>query len=132
MKTFEYTIKDARGIHARPAGLPVKEIKKYESAAMTDRVDSTSLQRRGVRQSVPKLYKSYFRSIPRQKPTVDLALEWKDEECPDPFRYNVYLTTPTDSDYWRYQAEALFQNDEKSGDAATLLSSRPTVLLAFS
>lgn len=34
MKTFEYTIKDALGIHARPAGLLVKEIKKYESTVM--------------------------------------------------------------------------------------------------
>ena len=28
MKTFEYTIKDELGIHARPAGLLVKEAKK--------------------------------------------------------------------------------------------------------
>ena len=31
MKTFEYTIKDERGIHARQAGLLVKEAKKFES-----------------------------------------------------------------------------------------------------
>ena len=31
MKTFEYTIKDELGSHARPAGLLVKEAKKYES-----------------------------------------------------------------------------------------------------
>ena len=31
MKTFEYVIKDEVGIHARPAGLLVKEAKKYES-----------------------------------------------------------------------------------------------------
>ena len=31
MKTFEYTIKDELGIHARPAGLLVKEAKKFES-----------------------------------------------------------------------------------------------------
>ena len=31
MKTFEYTIKDELGTHARPAGLLVKEAKKYES-----------------------------------------------------------------------------------------------------
>mgnify|MGYP004546362777 FL=1 len=31
MKTFEYTIKDELGIHARPAELLVKEAKKYES-----------------------------------------------------------------------------------------------------
>ena len=31
MKTFDYTIKDELGIHARPAGLLVKEAKTYES-----------------------------------------------------------------------------------------------------
>ncbi len=31
MKTFEYTIQDPIGIHARPAGLLVKEVKKYTS-----------------------------------------------------------------------------------------------------
>ena len=31
MKTFEYTIKDELGINARPAGLLVKEAKKYEA-----------------------------------------------------------------------------------------------------
>ena len=32
MKSFEYTITDPVGIHARPAGVLVKEIKKYASA----------------------------------------------------------------------------------------------------
>ena len=31
MKTFNYTITDPVGIHARPAGILVKEIKKYSS-----------------------------------------------------------------------------------------------------
>ena len=31
MKTFDYTIKDELGIHARPAGLLVKEVKKYDT-----------------------------------------------------------------------------------------------------
>ena len=31
MKSFEYTITDPVGIHARPAGILVKEIKKYTS-----------------------------------------------------------------------------------------------------
>ena len=31
MKTFEYVIKDEVGIHARPAGVLVKEAKKHES-----------------------------------------------------------------------------------------------------
>lgn len=31
MKSFEYVIKDEVGIHARPAGILLKEAKKYES-----------------------------------------------------------------------------------------------------
>lgn len=31
MKTFEYVIRDELGIHARPAGALVKEVKKFES-----------------------------------------------------------------------------------------------------
>ncbi|GHU51005.1 PTS galactitol transporter subunit IIC [Clostridia bacterium] len=31
MKTFDYTITDEIGIHARPAGLLVKEAKKFKS-----------------------------------------------------------------------------------------------------
>lgn len=31
MKNFSYVIKDEVGIHARPAGMLVKEAKKYES-----------------------------------------------------------------------------------------------------
>ena len=36
MKTFEYTIKDELGIHARPAGLLVKEAAKFKSAITLD------------------------------------------------------------------------------------------------
>ena len=31
MKTFQYAVTDALGIHARPAGMLVKEAKKFES-----------------------------------------------------------------------------------------------------
>lgn len=31
MKTFTYTVQDELGIHARPAGLLVKEAKKFQS-----------------------------------------------------------------------------------------------------
>ena len=32
MKEFSYVIKDEIGLHARPAGLLVKEVKRFESA----------------------------------------------------------------------------------------------------
>lgn len=35
MKTFGYVITDPVGIHARPAGLLVKEIKKYAGSTVT-------------------------------------------------------------------------------------------------
>lgn len=34
MQKFSYTIKDEVGIHARPAGMLVKEAKKYQSKIM--------------------------------------------------------------------------------------------------
>ena len=34
MKTFEYTITDELGIHARPAGMLVKEASKFASKIM--------------------------------------------------------------------------------------------------
>ncbi len=47
MKNFEYVIKDELGIHARPAGMLVKEAKKYESKIMISKdgkaVEATKL-----------------------------------------------------------------------------------------
>ena len=37
MQRFTYTITDAEGIHARPAGLLVKEVKKYQSTVTIDK-----------------------------------------------------------------------------------------------
>lgn len=80
------------------------------SAAMTDRVDAASLQRRGVRLSVPTLYKSNFKDIKRRNPTINLSLEWNDGDTAHDFQYDVHLTTPTDTDYWKYHSEAFFQD----------------------
>lgn len=47
MKTFDYVVKDALGIHARPAGLLVKEVKNYKSKVLIKKdeteVDATRL-----------------------------------------------------------------------------------------
>ena len=37
MKELTYTVKDALGIHVRPAGALVKEIQKYESEVMIEK-----------------------------------------------------------------------------------------------
>jgi len=47
MKEFEYTITDELGIHARPAGILVKEVKKYESA-ITVSVNGKSTNAKGI------------------------------------------------------------------------------------
>lgn len=84
------------------------------SAAMTDRVNDISLQRKGVRLSAPSMYKSRFKSIDRTKLTVALSIEWEGDAS-QIFRYDVHLTTPKDkeSDYWKYHSESFFINGEK-------------------
>ncbi len=39
MKSFEYVVTDELGIHARPAGLLVKEAKNFKSAIMLKKED---------------------------------------------------------------------------------------------
>ena len=46
MKEFQYTVKDACGIHARPAGLLVKTVKGFASTATLEK-DGKSM---GVKQ----------------------------------------------------------------------------------
>ena len=83
------------------------------SAAMTDRVNDISLQRKGVRLSAPSMYKSRFKSIGRANLAVSLSIEW--EDTAQTFKYDVHLTTPNDkdSDYWKYHSEAFFINGKK-------------------
>ncbi len=94
------------------------------SAAMTDRVDSASLQRRGIRLSVPSLYKSNFKKSPKQQPAISLSLEWENADGGDIFQYDVQLT-PAGGDYWKYLAETLKVNDETKWER-TNISPRPT------
>lgn len=80
------------------------------SAAMTDRVNNNSLQRKGVRLSTSSLYKSQFSSIERSMPTVDFAMNW--ERSQNQYDYSVHLTTPTDNDTWKYHSESVSKNGE--------------------
>lgn len=41
MKEFNYTITDPQGVHARPAGVLVKEAAKYQSAITIDKDGKT-------------------------------------------------------------------------------------------
>lgn len=42
MKSFTYTIRDAVGIHARPAGLLAKKAKEFESAVTIEKGDKSA------------------------------------------------------------------------------------------
>lgn len=42
MQKFEYVIKDEVGIHARPAGMLVKEAKKYQSRIVLEKEGKTA------------------------------------------------------------------------------------------
>ena len=78
------------------------------SAAMTDRVNNNSLQRKGVRLSTSALYKSRFLDISRESPTVDFSFDWTSGN--HNYQYNAHLNVPTDDDSWRYHAESVLKD----------------------
>ena len=80
------------------------------SAAMTDRVDNTSLDRKGIRLSTPNLYKSSFRGD-RKTPTIGFQIHWTDSN--GTIAYDLNLNNPKDDSAWRYHSEALYRNDIK-------------------
>lgn len=72
MKTFDYTIKDAMGIHARPAGLLVKEAGKYES--------KISLTKDGKTVDAARLMAVMSLGV-KQGQTVTVSVEGSDEDA---------------------------------------------------
>ena len=73
MKTFTYTITDPVGIHARPAGLLVKEIKSHAGSAVTITKGEKSV-------NALKLMALMQMGI-KQGDTVSVAVEGGDEEA---------------------------------------------------
>ena len=71
MKSFEYTITDPVGIHARPAGLLVKEVKKYTSTVTVTKGDKSV--------NALKLMALMGMGI-KQGDTVSVNIEGADEE----------------------------------------------------
>lgn len=71
MKKFEYTIKDELGIHARPAGVLVKEVKKYGS--------KITLSAKGKTTDAGKLMMLMGMGI-KQGDTVTVSAEGEDED----------------------------------------------------
>ena len=71
MKNFEYTIKDELGIHARPAGMLVKEAKKYQS--------KITITKEGKAAEASKLMAVMSLGV-KCGQTVQIAVEGPDEE----------------------------------------------------
>ena len=73
MKEFTYTITDPVGIHARPAGLLVKEIKKFAGSTVTVTKGEKSV-------NALKLMALMGMGI-KQNDTVKVSVEGGDEEA---------------------------------------------------
>ena len=71
MKTFDYTIKDELGIHARPAGLLVKEAKKFES--------NISVFKGARKGNLKKIFTVMALGV-KQGETIKVQVEGADEE----------------------------------------------------
>ena len=83
MKTFEYTIKDELGIHARPAGLLVKEAKKFESEC--------TITKDGKTKKLTQLMMLMSLGV-KQGDTTEIGMssrELKDEEAKEFFENNL-------------------------------------------
>ena len=70
MKEFTYVIKEELGLHARPAGLLVKEAKKFQSA--------TTLAAKGKTAAAVKLIAIMSMGV-KQGDTVTIKVEGDDE-----------------------------------------------------
>ncbi|MGN0131576.1 MAG: HPr family phosphocarrier protein [Lachnospiraceae bacterium] len=75
MKTFDYTIKDSVGIHARPAGLIVNKAKEF---------DSTFMMKKGDRSADLKKLMSLMSLGVRSGETVTITVEGSDEDVAAP------------------------------------------------
>ena len=73
MKKFEYTVKEANGIHARPAGLLVKAAKELDSTITLENVA-------GKAAAATKLMAVMGLGI-KQGETVTVTVEGSDEEA---------------------------------------------------
>ena len=72
MKNFSYTVKDELGIHARPAGMLVKEAKKYSSKIV--------LSKDGKRAEAGKLMAVMSLGV-KCGQTVEVEVTGEDEEA---------------------------------------------------
>ena len=71
MKQFQYTISDPVGIHARPAGLLVKEAKKFQS--------EITIEKEGKAVNAPRLMALMGLGV-KKDDTVTVTVSGDDEE----------------------------------------------------
>lgn len=72
MKTFTYTVKDELRIHARPAGMLVKEVKNFQSKVM--------LEKEGKTVDASRLMAVMSMGV-KQGQTVTITVEGEDEDA---------------------------------------------------
>lgn len=72
MKEFQYTIQDKLGLHARPAGLVVKEANQYTSEIIIRKGEKST--------SATQLMRLMAMSI-KKGDTITVSAEGKDEEA---------------------------------------------------
>ena len=72
MKSFSYTVKDELGIHARPAGMLVKEVKNFKS--------KVTLEKDGKVIDAARLMAVMSMGVKKDQ-TVTITVEGTDEEA---------------------------------------------------
>ncbi len=72
MKSFSYTVKDELGLHARPAGLLVKEVKNFQS--------KVTLERDGKSVDASRLMAVMGMGVKKDQ-TVTVTVEGNDEDA---------------------------------------------------
>ena len=72
MKSFSYTVKDELGIHARPAGMLVKEVKNFQS--------KVTLERDGKSVDASRLMAVMGMGVKKDQ-TVTVTVEGDDEDA---------------------------------------------------
>ena len=72
MKSFSYTVKDELGIHARPAGMLVKEVKNFQS--------KVTLEKDGKSVDASRLMAVMGMGVKKNQ-TVTVTVEGNDEDA---------------------------------------------------
>ena len=81
MKSFSYTVKDELGIHARPAGMLVKEVKNFKSVKEVKNFKSkVTLEKDGKVIDATRLMAVMSMGVKKDQ-TVTITVEGADEDA---------------------------------------------------